>query len=322
MPSVEAGNVYVVALAEALSPTPSALSRARALLVRATTLAPSHADAWRWRARVEQMLIDWNTSGRTSEVRGLRASALASAARAVQLAPRSNGALVSLAEAYLGSNDGEKTVSLLLDVARREIDHPGMLRVASMYHRTIGNDTRAYDQIRTAVQHGPQSASLLVELASFARLRGDVTLACHALNAAVQADAELASAYALRALVRAGLGERREGWADAEIATRLGHPEWGERAAAVLDARFADRNNAVQRLGAMGGISATPVNYIAAVLLAEASLAVSVRGAAAKIVTGLACDSPLRPQLLRDLQGMGVVPADVCKPSTRPPARK
>ncbi len=322
LPSAEAGNIFVVALAEALSPTPAALSRARTLLVRATTLAPSNADVWRWRARVEQTLIDWNTSVDPSVVRGLRASVLSSAARAVKLAPRSNGAQVSLAEAYLGNNEREKAVLALLDVAGRKPDHPGMQRVAARYRRLRGNDARALDQFIAAVEADPRNAQLLVELASIARLRGDITLACHALNAAVAADAELASSYALRALVRASFGERREGWADAEVATRLGHPEWGERAAAVLDARFAERNTAVARLLPLGGMSAKPVNYLDAMLLAEASLAVTARGTAVKVATGLACDSSLRPLLLRDLQSLGVQPADACAPPRRAPSAK
>lgn len=317
LPNAEVGNVFVVALAEALSPTPVALSRARTLLVQATTLAPTNAQAWRWRARVEQMLIDWNTSGDASTVRGLRASVLASATRAVQLAPRSNGAQVSLAEAYLGSNEREKAVITLLEVAGRSAEHSGMQRVAALYRRLRGNDARAFDQLLTAVEQDPRSAQLLVELASLARLRGDVSLACHALNAAVAADAELASSYALRALVRASFGERREAWADAEVATRLGHPEWGERAAAVLDARFAERNNALARLRPLGGLSAKPTNYLDALLLAEAALAISVRGASVRVATGLACNSLLRPPLLRDLRSIGVQPAEACAPPKR-----
>ncbi len=322
LPSADAGNAYVVGLAEALSPTPAALSRARNLLVRATTLAPTHAEVWRWRARVEQMLIEQNTANDAAGLRGLRASALASATRAVQLSPGSNGARVTQAEAYLGSGDRDKTVSVLLDVAKRDVNDPGMQRVSALLDRVRGNDQRALEQLRVAAGRDPRDASLLVDLASLAMLRKETTLACRALNAAVAADAELASSYALRALVRAGMGERREAWADAEVATRLGHPEWGERAATVLDARFAERSNAVSRLSAVGGSGAVPANYLDAIMLAHASAALAAPGAAVRVATGVACTSPLRPIVLRDFRSLGVTASDACTPVTRPQAGK
>ena len=192
-----------------------------------------------------------------------------------------------------------------------------MQRVSALLDRVRGNDVRALEQLRAAAGRDPRDASLLVDLASLARLRGDSVLACHALNAAVAADADLASSYALRALVRAGLGELREAWADAEIATRLGHPEWGERAAAVLDAKYSERINAVNRLRSLGGTSATPSNYLDALLLAQASAALATPAVPARIASGLPCTSPLRPVLLRDLKSFGVVTTDVCTSSTR-----
>ena len=317
LPSADAGNTYVVGLAEALNPSPSSLTRARNLLVRATTLAPDRAEVWRWRARVELLLIDLNTSSDATGLRGLRASALASAARAAQLAPRSNGALVALAEAYLGSGDREKAAAVLADLATRDANNPAMQRVSALLHRMRGNDVRALEQLRAAVGRDPRDASLLVDLASLARLRGDAVLACHSLNAAVVADAELASSYALRALVRAGLGELREAWADAEIATRLGHPEWGERAAAVLDVKYAERSNAVNRLRSLGGTSATPSNYLDALLLAQASAALATPAVPARVASGLTCKSPLRPMLLRDLKVVGVTVSDSCAPAAK-----
>jgi hypothetical protein len=44
----------------------------------------------------------------------------------------------------------------------------------------------------------------------------------------------------MRALVRAELGDRRGGWADAELAARLGRPEWGAAAAALIDVSMGD----------------------------------------------------------------------------------
>ena len=44
----------------------------------------------------------------------------------------------------------------------------------------------------------------------------------------------------MRALVRANLGDRRGGWADAELAARLGRPEWGAAATALIDISMGD----------------------------------------------------------------------------------
>ena len=312
LPSVDAANAFINGLAEALSPTPVSLVRARNLLVRASTLAPTQADIWRWRGRVEQSLIEWNTSADPAAVRGLRASSIAAASRAVQLAPRSIGAQVALAEALLATGERVKAEAALVTAAQLDVNNPGMLRVAALLNRIRGNDARSLEQLRTSVERAPREAPVLVELASLARFSGDVALSCHALNAAVAADPELASAYALRALVRAGYGELREAWADAEIATRLGHPEWGERAAAVLDARYGERTQAANRMRPLGGTSAMPLNYLDAVLLGQASVAMGQRGTVARVSSGLSCTSPLRGPLLRDLKSVGAASSDAC----------
>ena len=314
--SVDAGEAYVMGLSEILSTRPDALRRARAGFIKATTIVAGAADVWRWRARAENSLVEWNRASGANSLKGLQVTLVGSALRAVQLAPRSAGAHVTLADAYLASGDREKAEQAVAAATALDADGPGVGRVSAELSRIRGNDARALAELRTAVQMSPRDGSLLVALANLARLRGDGGLACHALNAAIASDEDLAPAFALRALVRAELGERRSAWIDAEVATRLGHPEWGERAAAVLDAKYGDRFHADIRLDAVGGLLARPANYLDAILLAQAAVATSRRGAVPNLAAAWPCTELRRNTLIRDLRSLGVIIIDTCYSST------
>lgn len=314
--SVDAGDAYILGLAEALSPSPDALRRARAALGKASSLAPSVADTWRWLARVELSLVESNRGAGPNALRGLQVSMLKNAAKSAQLAPRSANALVTLANAYLASGNRRLAESTFDAAKSLHADGPEVGRLAASLSRIRDQDADAMTQLSAAVRMSPRDASLLVELASLARLRGAPSLACHALNAAIAADEELASAYALRALMRADLGERRAAWVDAEVATRLGHPEWGERAAAVLDAKFGNAEHATERLRTLGGLRIAPTNYLDALLLAQAAIAIARRGAVSKLADSWPCNDLRRGALVRDLRSLGVRASGVCKSAT------
>ena len=314
--SVEAGDAYVIGLAEALSTTPDALRRARASLVKAAILAPSVADTWRWRARVEYALIEWNRGAGPNALRGLQVTLVSSAVKSARLAPRSVGALVTLANAYLASGDRVKAETTLAVAHTLHADGPEVGRLSASLSRIRGNDAIALTELREAVRLSPRDGALLVELANLSRLRGDASVACHALNAAILSDDELAPAYALRALVRAELGERREAWVDAEVATRLGHPEWGERVAAVLDAKYGNADQATERLRPLGGLRAIPANYLDAVLLAQAAMAVSRGGSVTNLANAWPCKDLRRGAIVRDLRTLGVIVTDKCNTLT------
>ena len=310
--SVEAGESYIFGLAEALSTTPAALRRSRAALAKAAVLAPGSADAWRWVARVELALIEWNRDAGPSELKGLNASLLANAMRAATLAPRSAGSqsLLAMANLFNGSRqraDMAASVAYTLDEGS-----PDLARLTAALMRIRGDDARALDHLRTAVRMTPRDGPMLVELAGLARMRNETRLACYALNAAIKADEDLAPAYAMRALVRAELGERRAAWADAETATRLGHPEWGERAGSVLDAKYGDRAHAAVRLQALGGLDARPTNFLDALFLAEAAVAVANPGVVPKLANAWPCTELRRAALLRDFRSIGAAIVDDC----------
>ena len=314
--SVAAGEAYVIGLAEALSTTPDALRRARASLVKAAILAPTVADTWRWRARVEYSLIEWNRSAGPNALRGLQVTLVSSAVKSARLAPRSVGALVTLANAYLAAGDRVKAETTLAVAHSLHADGPEVGRLSASLSRIRGNDAIALTALREAVRLSPRDGALLVELANLSRLRGEASVACHALNAAILSDDELAPAYALRALVRAELGERRQAWVDAEVATRLGHPEWGERVAAVLDAKYGNAEHATERLRPLGGLRAIPANYLDAVLLAQAAMAVSRGGLVRNLANAWPCKDLRRGAIVRDLRSLGVLVTDNCNTPT------
>ena len=274
------------------------------------------ADPWRWRARVEYSLIEWNRSAGPNALRGLQVTLVSSAVKSARLAPRSVGALVTLANAFLASGDRVKAETTLAVAHSLHADGPEVGRLSALLSRIRGNDAIALTELREAVRMSPRDGALLVELANLSRLRGEASVACHALNAAILSDDELAPAYALRALVRAELGERRQAWVDAEVATRLGHPEWGERVAAVLDAKYGNAEQATERLRPLGGLRAIPANYLDAVLLAQAAMAVSRGGLVRNLANAWPCKELRRGAIVRDLRSLGVMVTDNCNTPT------
>ena len=314
--SVDAGDAYIYGLAEALSTTPEALRRSRASLLKAAAVAPNIADVWRWLARVEFGLIEWNRDAGPHELKGLQLSLLANAVRSAKLAPRSAGSQTLLAMAHL--LNGSKAQAEAAGAVALSLDDggPEVARLTAALMRVRGDDARALDHLRTAVRMAPRDGPLLVELASLARVRKEKSLACYALNAAIATDQDLAPAYAMRALLRAELGERRTAWADAETATRLGHPEWGERAGAVLDARYGDRAYATQRLRPLGGLTAKPTNFLDALLLGQAAVAIAQRNVVLRLADTWPCTELRRPALLRDFKAIGATIIDTCTKAT------
>ncbi len=310
--SIEAGDAYIYGLAEALASTPVSLARARESMIRASALAPSLSDVWRWRARVERSLLEWSRESDANERQDLKASFLAAATRAAQLAPRSPDSQLVLADAHLVHGDLPRAETLVISVAREDGETPGVMQRRSVLSRIRGDDARAEELLSNALLLAPRDGRLLVDLAVVALSRGNRDVVCYALNAAIASDDALAPAYALRAMIRGALGDRRASWIDAEIATRLGHPEWGERAAAYLDSRYGDANHAGTRLRSVGGPSAKPMNYLDAILLARANVAMSRIGTAAISVAPWTCKEYWWPVLVRDARAINVTLGKAC----------
>ena len=310
--SVEAGESYIFGLAEALSATPTALRRSRAALTKAASLASNVGDIPRWLARVEYAMIEWNRDAGPNELKGLQLAMLTDAKRAVELAPRSSASRSVFAMANLMNGKQELAEATASEAMSLDAGSPELARLTAALLRVRGDDARALDHLRKAARMSPRDGPLLVELARLARMRNDPRLACYALNAAISADQELAPAYAMRALVRGALGERRSAWADAETATQLGHPEWGERVGAILDKKYGVVSQAAVRLRPLGGLDAKPTNYLDALFLGEVSVALAQQGVVPRLVTALPCTDLRRAALLRDFKVIGASIADTC----------
>lgn len=310
--SVEAGDAFIYGLAEALSTTPVALGRAYEALTRASAKAPTLSDVWRWRARVERSMLEWSRTSDPGERDVQRASFLASAQRAAQLAPRSADARLVLSDALLVTGALAKAQAIIDIIARENGTSAGIVQRRAVLSRVKGDDSRALLQLLDAIELAPRDARVLVELATVALSLGRSVVACHALNHAIAADETMAPAYALRAIVRGELRDRRSSWIDAEVATRLGHPEWGERAAGILDVKYGDRSHAAARLRPLGGTAAQPTNYLDAILLARANVALSQGGGASLRVAPWTCREFWWSVLVRDARTIGASIGNAC----------
>ena len=107
-----------------------------------------------------------------------------------------------------------------------------------------GDNQTARLMFRRALDLAPRRASVLFDLAHLDYLQRNFADACAVLDSAVESDPLAAQPYALRALVRARRDDIRGAWADAETASRLGWPEWGDAISAVVDARARDTTSA------------------------------------------------------------------------------
>jgi hypothetical protein len=104
------------------------------------------------------------------------------------------------------------------------------------------------DALRRIQQRGRDESERLVEEAEGEIRDGAAAHACQLLNDAIDRDARSAPAYALRALVRARTGEVRGAFSDAEVATQLGRPLWGNSLRAVALRRTGDTTAARQQI--------------------------------------------------------------------------
>lgn len=104
----------------------------------------------------------------------------------------------------------------------------------------MGSKREAEEALTSALREAPGFASALFELGDLSLLARNTERACSWLNAAIAADPYRPMSYALRAIARRGEMENRLGWADAEIAVRLGARPHGEAAAALVDLRSGD----------------------------------------------------------------------------------
>ncbi len=104
-----------------------------------------------------------------------------------------------------------------------------------------------------------------------------------------------------RAVVRSALGERREGWADAEVATRLGRADWGEITAALIDVEMRDTVRARMRAKPlMQAVALQDAGWLDLLLRAAVSHSLGTPAIARETIGLVSCTDPRRAALVNE----------------------
>jgi tetratricopeptide (TPR) repeat protein len=219
----------------------------------ALRLDPGFVDGYLGLATAHLRIVAW---GDSASARG-RVQRLASAGeavnRALALDPWSEQALSLLAQVHI-ARDEPVAASMAVDALRRIGARPAEVAWLTAEIRQVqGNATAASQALFDAGSRNWGHVPALFLRAELDRRQGRSQSACLALNRILVLDAAWAPAYVMRALVRADLGDRRGGWADAELAGRLGRVEWGTAVSALIDISMGEartvRYRARQGLG-------------------------------------------------------------------------
>ncbi|MES2523758.1 MAG: hypothetical protein V4617_13720 [Gemmatimonadota bacterium] len=297
--SVSAMEQYLAGVFEYDSFDPEALRRSVASLKGATQAEPGMRPAWSALAVTLTRLVEWG-EGASARGRSDRSrEALTAANRALALAPRDPQSLATLAHIHV-LRDEPVPAKQALDALRRAApvseDIPWLSAELSLLR---GGDLGMSIDRRELLNS--RNAHALFTRADGERMRGRTVQACQALNRLIVLEPAWAPAYVERALIRTSLGDRRGGWQDAEMATRLGQPSWGELVSAIIDFSVSDSLRTRERLRRLGPISDDTVLPWFDVLLRGAVYSATGQAERAAQVLSLApCDDPRRRRLLRD----------------------
>lgn len=239
-PSRKAMESYLAALYDIESFDVEAQERAVLTLPKVLALDPAFAGAWFALARAEVHAVSWGDRP-TRRGRSARLDAAKRAAnRALALDPADVRNLALLAQIHLLRNEPLAAEQVLTGLQRSagSLDEVSWLRAELA--RARGDSLTADRVVDEAGTRIGEHVPMLFLRAELERRRGRPQLACLALNRIIVLDANWAPAYVMRALVRTALGDRRGGWADAEIVSRLGRPQWGAATAALIDVSMGD----------------------------------------------------------------------------------
>ena len=236
--SREAMELYLAALYDVESFESRAQLNAIVALSKALVLDPAFSAAWYALGVAQVHAAYWGETARGRDQR--LASAMQAANRALAAQPTDAGTLALLARVHLLRNEpaaANQALDALRTIAPRA-DEVVWLRAELA--RVRGDSTDAEAIIREAGSSIVGHVPTLFLRAEWERRRGRPQLACLALNRIVVLNETWAPAYVMRALVRSKLGDRRGGWADAEIVSRLGRPAWGAATTALIDISMGD----------------------------------------------------------------------------------
>ena len=108
----------------------------------------------------------------------------------------------------------------------------------------LGSEARALDRFRRALAIDPSRAATLRSYSELEMLGRRYASSCALINASLAANEYDPLSYALRSQVRLRLGEFRDAFADAEIASRLAGERWGEALSVLVLAGGGDSERA------------------------------------------------------------------------------
>ena len=215
--------------------------------------------------------------------------------------PYSTRALSLLGRLHLHGASPQLTQHVVTALERLAPGTADAVMLSAQMERALGNDSTALTHVRTLAAATERSPTALAIRADLERRVGDPVTACRVLNRAVALDPLFTPAYVWRALVRSGLGERREAWADAEVASRLGRADWGELTGALIDLSMRDTLRAKNRLQAhMGGESLAQAGWLDLLLRAGVAHGLQKPALAQQALRLVPCSDPRRPQLERE----------------------
>ncbi|MDQ8160274.1 MAG: hypothetical protein P3C09_09075 [Gemmatimonadota bacterium] len=310
---------YLAALYDVASFDVRAQQRAIVALPKALALDSAFSGAWFALALAHTHAADWGDSA-TARGRAPRlGTAIQAANRALALDPADTRTLALLARIHLLRNEPNAAAQALAGLGRTAERDDDVTWLRAELARVRGDSSLAERIVRDAGIGIAEHVPTLFLRAEWERRRGRPRLACLALNRIIVLDETWAPAYVMRALVRSQLGDRRGGWADAEIVSRLGRPSWGEATAALIDVSMGDvaavRRLARQKLRIDDTVT---LPWLDALLRASVFDAIGDGERAQQVLAAMPCDDYRRRFLAGDpLLRFLRIPAR-CRVSRRP----
>lgn len=292
--SLEAMYSYLRALSDLDAFDRPTVERTEDALLNAVRLDPGFLAAHHVLATHALRQLTW-LAQRDAERERLYKQGLAAVGQVLMRAPNDLQALTLLAALQVQGDAPELAQPIVAVLRKRAPDNPDAVAVEAQVLRMTGRSSEALQRLRARGGAADVSVEALLVLAELERHAGNIQLACRLLNRAVVLDPQHAPAYVWRAIVRSQLNERREAWADAEVAARLGRTDWGELAAALVDVSVGDSVRARNRAKPW-----TTPEYLAEggwldlVLAAYVSLALNRADEARNALVQVSCHEPRR----------------------------
>ncbi len=209
--------------------------------------------------------------------------------------------LAIMGRLYLHAGQAALAQPIVMALRQRAPNDPSTVELDARLARAAGDDSSALRIVRASASATERSVDALMVRADIERRVGDRVMACRVLNRAVALDPTHAPAYVWRAVVRSALGERREGWADAEVATRLGREDWGELTAALIDVEMRDTVRARTRAKPLMQASAlASAGWLDLLLRAALSHSLGASAVARETLLNVSCGDPRRATLVHE----------------------